>query len=192
MTGVQTCALPISRRSELLQQIGVSFEVVVRSIDETPKTDELASAYVARVALKKAQAVSQEHSQRTVLAADTCISLNNSILTKPKDADDAKRMLQTLSGRKHQVYTSVAIICAERQQVVTVTTEVLFKQLSNKQIEDYVASEEPLDKAGSYAIQGFGAVLIERISGSYSSVVGLPLAETAVLLQQFNVPMWQK
>lgn len=180
------------RRSELLQQIGVSFEVVVRSIDETPKTDELASAYVARVALKKAQAVSQEHSQRTVLAADTCISLNNSILTKPKDADDAKRMLQTLSGRKHQVYTSVAIICAERQQVVTVTTEVLFKQLSNKQIEDYVASEEPLDKAGSYAIQGFGAVLIERISGSYSSVVGLPLAETAVLLQQFNVPMWQK
>src|SRR5690554_5056955 len=108
------------RRSELLQQIGVSFEVVVRSIDETPKTDELASAYVARVALKKAQAVSQEHSQRTVLAADTCISLNNSILTKPKDADDAKRMLQTLSGRKHQVYTSVAIICAERQQVVTV------------------------------------------------------------------------
>ncbi len=180
------------RRSELLQQIGVAFEVIVRSIDETPKGHETADAYVARVALTKARAVAKEYRQRTILAADTCISLNGKILTKPKDSVDAKNMLATLSGQKHQVYTSVALICAEHEQIQTVCTDVFFRPLSKIQIENYVATQEPLDKAGSYAIQGFGAVLIEHISGSYSNVVGLPLTETAEMLQQFNIPVWQK
>lgn len=180
------------RRRELLKQIGVSFEVVVRSIDETPITNEHADEYVARVALEKAKIVSKEFQRRTILAADTCISFNHQILTKPQDAADASSMLQALSGQKHQVYTAVALVCGDREQVKVVATDVSFRQLSNKQIEDYIATQEPLDKAGSYAIQGFGAILIEHISGSYSSVVGLPLTETAVLLQQFNIPVWQK
>lgn len=189
MTLVLASASP--RRRELLQQIGVRFEVVVRSIDETPQEAEQASAYVARVALEKAQRVADEYPQRTILAADTCISLNNRILTKPQDAAHAKSMLRHLSGQKHQVYTAVALVKGEAEQVITVCTDVYFKQLSNEQIESYVATQEPLDKAGSYAIQGLGAVLVEQISGSYSNVVGLPLAETALLLEQFNVSIWQ-
>lgn len=189
MTLILASASP--RRSELLQQIGVIFEVVIRSIDETPQENEQASAYVARVALEKAQRVADEHAQRTILAADTCISLNNKILTKPENAADAKSMLHSLSGQKHQVYTAVALVKGGTEQVITVCTDVYFKQLSSGQIDNYVATQEPLDKAGSYAIQGFGAVLVEQISGSYSNVVGLPLAETAVLLEQFNVSIWQ-
>lgn len=180
------------RRSELLQQIGVSFEVVVRPIDEIPIPLEQANAYVARVALAKALVVAKEYPQHTILAADTSISLNNQILTKPKDADDARRMLSALSAQKHQVFTAVALVCGTHQQVQTVMTEVWFNRLSNQQIDDYIATQEPLDKAGAYAIQGLGAVLIERINGSYSNVVGLPLAETAAMLEQFNISIWQK
>lgn len=180
------------RRSELLKQIGVRFEVVVKSIDETPAADETAHRYVQRMALEKARQVAPDFRQRTVLAADTCIGFEQQILTKPIDANDAQAMLRKLSGQVHQVYSAVALSCGEREEVVTVCSDVHFKPLTDQQIADYVATQEPLDKAGSYAIQGLGAVFIEKINGSYSSVVGLPLAETAVLLQQFNIPMWQR
>ena len=190
MTLILASASP--RRRELLEQIGIPFEVVVRSIDETPCDDEQATTYVARMAKEKALAVAKEYPQRSILASDTCISFNDTILTKPVDAADAKTMLAMLSGQKHQVLTSVAIVCAQKLQVKTVATDVWFKHLTDKQIANYVATQEPLDKAGSYAIQGFGAILVERISGSYSNVVGLPLTETAEMLEQFNVPIWQK
>src|SRR5690554_3882306 len=111
------------RRSELLQQIGVAFEVIVRPVDETAASNETAEAYVARVALMKARAVAKEYQQRTVLAADTCISFNGNILTKPNDSADAKQMLAALSAQQHQVYTAVALVAAGIEQVVTVSTQ---------------------------------------------------------------------
>lgn len=190
MTFILASASP--RRSELLQQVGVLFDVVISAIDETALPNEPVQGYVARIALAKAQMVASQNPLSTVLGADTCICLNDAILTKPQDAADAKRMLAALSGQKHQVHTAVALVAAEQTAVRVVTTDVWFNDLTAQQIDDYVASEEPLDKAGAYGIQGFGAVLVERISGSYSNVVGLPLSETAVMLHNFNIPIWQK
>lgn len=190
MTLILASASP--RRSELLQQIGVRFDIRISSVDETILPGEQAQAYVARTALAKAQAVAVQHPEQTVLGADTCISFQQKILTKPQGAGDAQRMLAALSGSQHQVKTAVALVFGDRFEVKTVTTDVYFNHLSRQQIEAYVVSQEPLDKAGAYGIQGFGAVLVERISGSYSNVVGLPLAETAAMLQNFNIPIWQK
>jgi len=180
------------RRRELLTQIGVTFELAPVDIDETPLANESARAYVERLAQEKATAAFAriDHPDAVVLGSDTSVIIDDEILTKPADAADAKRMLQRLSGNRHQVFTAVAVLSQNRQQQVCVATDVDFRTLSDAEIERYIATGEPMDKAGSYGIQGKGAILVEKISGSYSNVVGLPLTETAALLTNFNIQVW--
>ena len=184
------------RRRELLQQIGVSARVVPADIDEQVYPGELAADYVSRLALQKAEAVAgQLHSDELALGSDTSVVLNGEILGKPASFEEAQTMLRALSGAKHQVVTAVALVgrapTEPRSEVRTVTTDVWFRPISDAQIEAYWASGEPQDKAGSYGIQGFGAIFVDHIEGSYSAVVGLPLAETAELLEAAGVPIWQ-
>lgn len=180
------------RRRELLQQIGVHFECDVAAIDETPLTEEAAADYVARLALAKARTVADRHPQAVVLGSDTTVVLDGQILGKPADDAQACAMLRALSGRQHQVLTAVAVISNGREQVQTVVTDVAFCHLSEARIAAYVATGEAADKAGAYGIQGMGAVLVSGIHGSYSNVVGLPLAETAAMLEACDVPIWNK
>lgn len=179
------------RRKQLLAQIGVPVEVCSADIDEAVREAENAEEYVLRMATEKAQAVAARYPQRTVLAADTIVLHQQQILTKPQNAAQAQAMLQQLSGSSHQVLTAVVIMQGARTQAVLERTWVHFAKLSAQQIAAYVATQEPLDKAGSYGIQGRGAVLVQSIEGCYSNVVGLPLAKTAELLEAFNIPIWQ-
>jgi len=180
------------RRRELLTQIGVQFELAPVDIDETPKAGEGAKAYVERLAAEKAQtALTQiNETNAVVLGSDTSVIINDEILTKPADQADAQRMLKRLSGNQHQVFTAVAVVSQNKQQVISVATDVYFRDLSDAEIDAYIATGEPMDKAGSYGIQGKGAILVDKISGSYSNVVGLPLTETAALLKNFNIQVW--
>jgi len=180
------------RRRELLTQIGVSFELAPVAIDETPHPAEAARSYVERLAQQKAAAAlaSLDDPQAVVLGSDTSVILGEDILTKPDNTADARQMLRRLSGQPHQVFTAVALLSHERQQVISVATEVVFRALDEAEIDAYIATGEPMDKAGSYGIQGKGAILVDHISGSYSNVVGLPLTETAALLKNFNIPVW--
>lgn len=183
------------RRRELLTQIGVQFKQAPVDIDETPQPGEGAKAYVERLALEKAQnalASLNDSEEAVVLGSDTSVMINDEILTKPKDVADARRMLQRLSGNRHQVFTAVAVISQQRQQVISVATDVIFRTLSSAEIDAYIATKEPMDKAGSYGIQGKGAILVDHIHGSYSNVVGLPLTETAALLNDFNIEVWSE
>ena len=182
------------RRSELLTQIGVPFVSKVLPIDETPRADESADAYVERLALAKADAVLDTlptDDGAVVLGSDTAVVLDGRILGKPRDRADALATLAALSGREHQVMTAVALVSHARRAARVVISTVRFKNLSQTQIEAYWASGEACDKAGSYAIQGRAAVFVSQMSGSYSAVVGLPLCETAELLAEFAIDCWQ-
>ena len=182
------------RRRELLEQIGVLFDVKVADVDETPLADESPEDYVQRLALAKARKVAQGLTQ-PCLGSDTSVVLNGKIFGKPQSDGDAREMLQALSGQSHQVMSAVAMVQhtqdGERSDVRLVSTKVTFKKLSSDQIDMYIATGEPADKAGAYGIQGKGALLVESIEGSYSNVVGLPLTETAMLLEQYDIPYWQ-
>lgn len=181
------------RRKELLEQIGVNFTVQPINIDETPLLDEQPCEYVQRLAKEKALACFQLTDQcSVVMGSDTTVVYAGEILGKPLNREHAAEMLMRLSGSTHEVMTAVAVISAERQCLKLVTTEVSFKQLTLEQCYAYWQSGEPQDKAGSYGIQGLGAVFVEQIKGSYSAVVGLPLAETAEMLEQFGIPVWQR
>ncbi|BBR57175.1 Maf family protein [Klebsiella sp. WP4-W18-ESBL-05] len=175
------------RRQELLTQLGISFEKVVPGIEEVRRPHEEAQHYVARLAREKAQAgVALVCKDRPVLGADTIVILNGEVLEKPRDEAHAAAMLRMLSGNTHQVMTAVAL--ADRQHTLDclVVTEVTFRTLSDDDIAAYVASGEPLDKAGAYGIQGLGGCFVRKINGSYHAVVGLPLVETYELLSNFN------
>lgn len=179
------------RRTEILQQMGVRHLVQPTNIDETPKPNEPAVDYVQRMALEKAQnIIAQSSASIPVLGADTCVVCDAQIFGKPQDKQQALDMLLALSGRTHQVYTAVAVGNAEDCAVLVSTTEVLFRKLSVQECISYWETSEPKDKAGSYAIQGYGAVFVESINGSYSGVVGLPIEQTAKLLDTFGVPIW--
>lgn len=182
------------RRRELLTQIGLSFNLVSGNVDETPLPDEAPAAYVERLARSKAQAGLTMLAQRPdvcVLGADTAVVLDGRILGKPKDREDALAMLQGLSGREHQVLTSVAVVDRDRCEVRVVSSDVAFRAISLAEAEAYWETGEPHDKAGGYAIQGLAAIFVKRVEGSYSAVVGLPLCETAELLADFAIPCWQ-
>ena len=171
------------RRRELLEQIHVSHLVQVADIDETPLLNETAKDYVLRLATQKAAACIQKFNPHLpVLAADTTVVLDGKIMGKPQDKNDAIAMLRDLSGKTHDVFTAIALQGKESHSALSVT-QVTFKTLLEDEIQAYWHSSEPLDKAGSYAIQGRGSVFIERINGSFSGVMGLPLFETAQLLR---------
>ncbi|WP_428033558.1 Maf family protein [Amphritea sp.] len=180
------------RRLELLQQIGVNCSVSPVDIPEIPGVGELPQCFVERLAREKARAgLAVAAEGAVVLGADTVVVCDGRILGKPVNREDGLAMLQQLSGSEHQVMTAVAVTNRERMLTEVVTTDVRFQILSLAQCEQYWASGEPCDKAGAYAIQGLGAVFVANIKGSYSAVVGLPLMETAVLLDAFGIPVWQ-
>lgn len=179
------------RRAELLRTLGVAHAVIDVEVDETPWPQEPAAAYVRRLARMKAEAGHATARQPgvPVLGADTSVVLGAEILGKPRDAADAVAMLTRLAGRVHEVLSGVALVDRHGALVdAVVATRVEFRPLDAREIEAYVASGEPADKAGGYGIQGLGGALVARIEGSYSNVVGLPLAETALLLTAADVP----
>jgi septum formation protein len=174
------------RRSALLQQIGVRHRIHPVDVDESVLPNETPRQYVERLAGLKAQTLwarLDERDRRPVLGADTAVALDEHILGKPRDEQDGLRMLRLLSGRTHQVYTAVALRCADGLATLVNVSDVSFRALTDEECIAYWRSGEPADKAGSYAIQGLGAIFIERICGSYSGIVGLALHETAQLLQ---------
>lgn len=177
------------RRRELLAQAGFSFEVHPAHIPEEPLHDEDPISYVTRLARQKAQAVFDELAvndsvpRLVVLGADTTVTLDGHILGKPESPADAARILRLLSGRTHRVITGVAVVTAERAEVAAEVTAVRFLALSDDEIAEYIATGEPMDKAGAYAIQGRAARWIPRIEGCYFNVVGLPLALVTALLE---------
>ncbi len=176
------------RRRQLLSDLGVTFDVVSPDVDEAARAGEAAVEYVERISRDKAFAVSESVAPSVpVLAADTCVVLDDVILGKPVDADDAVQTLKQLSGRRHSTVTGVTITSDAGTETITVTTSVEFVHLEPGQIEWYVATGEPLDKAGSYGIQGLAASFIRQIEGSHSNVIGLPLAETTELLAAHGV-----
>jgi septum formation protein len=172
------------RRRDLLALLGVDFAVVPANVDETAEPDEAASDLVTRLAGAKAAAVATSHPDAAVIAADTCIDVGGVVLGKPVDADDARRMLRSLAGRAHLVRTCVAVAVDGTVATTMTTTEVVFAALTDDDIAWYVDTGEPLDKAGGYALQGAGGVFVERVDGSVSGVLGLPLHETARLLRR--------
>lgn len=177
------------RRRELLDQIGVSYLVKPVDLDEAPFPNESPLAYVQRIAAAKSVAC-QTFDGLPVLAADTAGVLDGLILVKPKDREDGLSMLRSLSGKKHRVYSAISLRGREHWQAVSVT-EVTFKKLTEQEMLAYWNTGEPVDKAGSYAIQGLGAVFVESIKGSFSGVVGLPLFETAQLLTKQGIKIFQ-
>jgi len=189
------------RRRELLKQIGINFEMLLlRSgtrrmvdADEAPLTDELPEQYVNRICEDKARAGWDALKFRNlppspVLAADTTVTLDNKILGKPRNREEAATMLRQLSGRQHQVLSAVAAAFGERIEIRLSTTTVTFAALSEERIHRYLLTNEGHDKAGAYGIQGHAAAFVQRIEGSYSGVMGLPLYETVELLRAFGYP----
>lgn len=182
------------RRSELLRQIGVPFQVLPAVIDERRRSGEPPADFVLRTAADKARSVWRsagvQARPRPVLAADTAVVVDDAVFGKPAGAADALRMLEVLSGRSHLVLTAVAVRddgCDER---LISTSEVRFRATTRAERAAYCATGEPLDKAGAYGIQGLAAIFVEQLRGSYSGVMGLPLLETALLLKRFGLPSW--
>ena len=174
-SGMLVLASQSPRRQDLLRQAGIPFIVMPAGVDEEPLPGEEPRAHVERLAREKAVAVSAAP-EDAVLGADTVVVVDGQILGKPRDAADAARMLRLLSGREHQVITGICLRQGERVFTDAEITNVRFVPLSDDDIREYVASGEPLDKAGAYAIQGLASRFIDRIEGCYSNVVGLPLA----------------
>ena len=196
MTPSLVLASTSPRRKELLQQIGVKFTQLSIDINEDVAEAESAEQYVLRLAKEKAAAgfdllSAAEQSTCIVLAADTTVVCEGNILAKPESLEHSKEILRQLSGREHLVMSAIGLHSQSKGQQKIVTTKVKFRKISDAEIEAYWQSGEPQDKAGSYGIQGLGAVFVESITGSYSNVVGLPLCETAQLLNQFNIAFWQ-
>lgn len=180
------------RRRELLTQIGAPFKLLSVNIDETPRSGESPESYVQRLAREKALAgrALLGADAVAVLGADTTVVVDDRILGKPADRDEGLQMLEALSGREHRVMTAVALASREACEVRLVTSVVRFRTIAASEAAAYWASGEPCDKAGGYAIQGWGAVFVVELRGSYSGVVGLPLCETAELLDAAGVVRW--
>jgi septum formation protein len=175
------------RRQELLRQVGLSFRVVPSGVDEQVTTPMSPAELVEHLALIKAQDVAAKEPGALVLGADTIVVVDGAVLGKPRDRADAIAMLQQLSGRPHQVMTGVALVASGRQLVAHEETTVRFDTLTLPQIERYVDSGEPMDKAGGYGIQGRASAMISGIEGDYFTVVGLPLHRTVRMLAEFGV-----
>ena len=173
------------RRSELLNQLGLEFEVVPSGIDEVAREGETPAEHVLRLATAKAGELADRYPEAWVIGADTIVVINGDFLEKPADESEARAMLARLSGRKHEVFTGIAVMrkSAEVNLSEVVTSEVIFKDISAEEMDWYVKTDEPYDKAGGYAVQGGGAFFIKEIHGSYTNVIGLPLCEAVNLLK---------
>ena len=177
------------RRRELLERMGIrNFRVVSADIDEREEEQLPPEQLVCRLALRKAEAVAEKAPKGAVIiAADTVVSLDGTVLGKPGDKLEAFKMLSTLSGNRHQVYTGLCVIWDGDKRTEYEVTDVTFRELGEKEIEDYIATGEPMDKAGAYGIQGYGALLVERIEGDYYNVMGLPVCRLGTVLLELGV-----
>lgn len=180
------------RRAEILQQLAVPFQVLQADVDESALPDEVAVLYVQRIAQAKAmQGWHVMHQQGLpelpLLSADTTVSWQGKILGKPVDADDALSMLRQLSGQWHEVHTALAMMTSQGLLTALSSTRVLMKSLSDYELQSYVATGEPMDKAGAYGIQGLASLFVQRIEGSFSGVMGLPIFETGELCRQAGI-----
>lgn len=167
------------RRKELLEQIGIEFQIETVKVEEVLSKDSTIEEAIAAIAYTKALPVFKSHEDCVVIGADTLVYLDGKVLGKPHDEQTAMDMLRQLSGRTHQVITGVALLSKGREELFSMVSDVTFYELSEEEIKAYVASKEPLDKAGAYAIQGKGAFLVAKIVGDYYNIVGLPIAEVA-------------
>jgi septum formation protein len=172
------------RRRELLDAVGIEFEVIPADVDESMETGETVGDHVMRLASRKARAISSREPGAVVVGADTIVVVDNAVLGKPTDEADAARMLGLLSGTRHEVLTGIAVITPQSREAYAqvVRTAVEMRTLNPAEIAAYVATGEPMDKAGAYAIQGMASAFVMRVEGSYSNVVGLPTAELVGLL----------
>ena len=183
------------RRREILASLGFQPVLLPAEIDETALPGEAVADYVARMARQKNAAARQLATQRglalaqPLLSADTVVALDNAILGKPRDAAHARELLESLSGREHQVWTAVCVSLGGQTLEAAQRSDVRFKELSVQEIAAYIASGEPLDKAGAYGIQGIGGVFVAHLTGSFSGVMGLPVFETVQLLRQLGAPV---
>ncbi len=176
------------RRRELIGQLGIPFVVEVADVDETPRPGEPPREHTIRLARDKAAKVARAHPDAWVLGADTTVVIDGRMLGKPTDADDAFAMLRTICGRWHVVFTGYCLmrLATSEEMGDCAQSDVFLRALSDAQIRGYIATGEPMDKAGAYAIQGVGAGLVQQVRGSYTNVVGLPLAEVAVLWEKIH------
>lgn len=175
------------RRHELLNLIGIAHEVRPANIDETMRPRETPRRHAERLAREKASAVAKRDPDLITIGADTIVVVNRKVLGKPRDTDDAARMLRLLSGREHMVTTAVAVSRGKKLRSAVEEVRVRFRRLREDEIEAYIATGEPMDKAGAYGIQGFGATIVERIEGDYFSVMGLPVVRLVGLLRDVGV-----
>ena len=182
------------RRREILQQLGLAFHPLPQAIDESRMPDEAPAAYVQRLALGKARsalASLEDRSGALCLGSDTTVVCDGQIFEKPADAADARRILRTLSGKTHEVLTAVALASVNGDEVLLSTSAVTFRVLRDAEIDAYWATGEPADKAGAYGIQGLGGMFVTGIHGSYSGIMGLPVAETVELLSRAGITVEQ-
>ena len=175
------------RRRELLGLVGIAHEVRPADIDETQHPGESPVAYAERLARGKAAVIAAADTAAAVIGADTIVVVDGVVLGKPSDADDAARMLRVLSGRRHMVHTAVAVVFRGRTASGVESVDVTFRELSDSEIRSYIATGEPMDKAGAYGIQGFGATIVERVEGDYFSVMGLGLRRLVALFAQVGL-----
>ena len=173
------------RRKEILEKVGFSFRICVTDVDETMNTLLPLEEAVKEIALKKALAVNEVKEEDIIIAADTIVVLDGEVFGKPKDYLEAKEMLSKLSGRTHQVYTGFALVNKQKQISECVMTKVTFHTLSEQDIEDYMNTGEPFDKAGAYGIQEKGCLLVKEIEGDYFNVIGLPISRVNQILNEY-------
>jgi septum formation protein len=175
------------RRRQLLDLIGIAHEVRPADIDETMRAREAPRRHAERLAREKATAIAKRDPDLITIAADTIVVINRKVLGKPRDVDDAARMLALLSGREHVVTTAVAVSRGKKLRSAVEEVRVKFRRLREDEIEAYIATGEPMDKAGAYGIQGYGATIVERIEGDYFAVMGLPIVRLIGLLRDVGV-----
>ena len=175
------------RRRELLEFFGFDFKVIPSGADENLQENIDACEAVKELSKRKAESVFAENKDAVVLGCDTVVSLDGAILGKPSDEEDARKMLRILSGRTHQVFSGVTIMDKDKTETFAVCSEVQFYELSDEDIDSYIKTGEPMDKAGAYGIQGLGGALVRKIDGDYYNIVGLPISKTIKVLAGFGV-----
>ena len=175
------------RRKQLLSMMGLDFTVQTADIDETMDPSQSPSHEVAAVSARKAEKIAQEHPQDIIVSADTIVVIDGKILGKPKDEEDAARMLRMLSGRTHTVYTGLTVHANGESKTQVVGTDVTFRDLSSAEIAAYIETNEPMDKAGSYGIQGYGSMFVSHLDGDYFCVMGLPVCTLSGMLRDAGV-----
>jgi len=176
------------RRRDLLTLIGIAHEVQPADIDESLRPGELPAAHAERLARGKAHTIAEREPDAVIIAADTIVVVDGDVLGKPSDETDARAMLRRLSGRTHTVLTAIAVARGAQTESAVESVDVTFRELTEEDITAYIATGEPMDKAGAYGIQGYGATIVERVNGDYFSVMGLGLRRLVVLLARAGVP----